>query len=318
MNKLARKLVLSVLSVVLTVVALGTTTFAWFTLTNTSVVQPFNANVVADTGIEVAVGMPLISDPVLLNWKSVITTQDMTNYLNAKYPAGFAFNHVTSANGRTFTDLEGEGVTSGYIEIPLHFRSNNSTIINWTNVVVESPTASWRTGVTFIDSIGEERVAGGTFEVNAADAVRISITGNHQVSDGDGGFIPTNVTVAYENPASEPNRNTILGAKVNADFRGNEVPEGSGEFVGVNGSTNYYYKVNNMLPNGAGSVNTVGTIQALTSGTKILDMVENPSVMPEAKYYGVVTIRIWIEGWDGEAYNSILGRVITTSFRFAA
>jgi len=60
MNKIARKLVLSILTVVLTVAALGTTTFAWFTLTNTSVVQPFQAQIVSDTGIEIAIGQPTV------------------------------------------------------------------------------------------------------------------------------------------------------------------------------------------------------------------------------------------------------------------
>lgn len=299
MNKLARKLVLSVLSVVLTVVALGTTTFAWFTLTNTSVIQPFEAEIVADTGIEIAIGTPGIGDPVLLEWKTVLTTQDIYDFIDAAYPGGFQFTHVSSTNGVSFTDLEGVGVTDGYLEIPLHFRSDNETEINWTQVVVSSPTASWITGVSFTDSLGNARVAGSSFSVNAADAVRVSVTGNI------GG---SNATTAYENPVSEPARNTVLGANAAADF--------SNGTVGANGSTNYYYQVNNTLPTGTASVTTVATETAI-SNTKVLDMVTNP-VMPEALYYGVVTVRIWLEGWDGEAYNSLLGRVITTSLRFAA
>ena len=299
MNRLARKLVLSVLSVVLTVVALGTTTFAWFTLTNTSVVQPFNADIVADTGIEIAIGMPGVADPTLLQWKTVITTQDIYNFIEAAYPAGFEFTHVSSTNGVLFTDLEGASVTDGFLEIPLHFRSDNETEINWTQVVVSSPTAGWMTGVTFVDSLGNTRVAGSTFNVNAADAVRVSVTGN---------IAGSNATTAYENPASEPIRNTVLGANTNADL--------SNGGVGANGSTNYYYQVNNVLPTGAATVTTVATVTSI-SNTKVLDMVTNP-VMPEAVYYGVVTVRIWLEGWDAEAYNSLLGRVITASLRFGA
>ena len=56
MTKLTRKLLLSVLTVVLTVVALGTTTFAWFTLTNTAQIQSFDAEIIADSGIEIAIG----------------------------------------------------------------------------------------------------------------------------------------------------------------------------------------------------------------------------------------------------------------------
>jgi len=74
--------------------------------------------------------------------------------------------------------------------------------------------------------------------------------------------------------------------------------------------------VNEMLPAGVNTVTTVATVTSISS-TKVLDMVLNP-VMPTHAFYGVVTVRVWIEGWDAEAYNSILGRVITTSFRFAA
>jgi hypothetical protein len=36
----------------------------------------------------------------------------------------------------------------------------------------------------------------------------------------------------------------------------------------------------------------------------------------EADYFGQVMIRVWLEGWDANAYNSILSRIITTSFEF--
>lgn len=308
MNRLARKLVLSVLSVVLTVVALGTTTFAWFTLTNTSVVQPFNAQIVADTGIQVAVGMPGV-EPEFLQWKTTITATDISNYISAAYPAGFEFTHVTSTNGVSFTSLEGVGVTSGYLQIPLHFRSNNVQAINWTQVSITSPDAQWTTGRTFVDSLGTTRVAGSTFTVNAADAVRVSVTGNQQIGLVDDLPVYGNVTVAYENPTTEPARNTVLYDASTTDFYNGG--------VGANGSTNYYYAVNAMLPQGYDSVSTVATQTSVVS-TKVLDMIENPAVMPDATYYGVITLRIWIEGWDAEAYNSILSRVITSSFRFAA
>ncbi len=318
MNKLARKLVLSVLSVVLTVVALGTTTFAWFTLTNTSVIQPFEAQIVADTGIEIAIGMPGVA-PADLNFKSVITTQDVYDYMNAVYGASaFRFSHVSSINGRDFTTLEGVSTTptgGGYLEIPFHFISDNETVINWTQVVVTSGAAAWVTGTTFVDSLGTTRVAGGSFQVDAADAVRVSVSGTQLVetAPGSGVFEPVNMTTVYENPASEPARNTVLGGNNEADFTNGGLATG----VGNNGSTNYYYRVNNTLPFGADSVTTAPSETSIVS-TKVLDMVTNEAVYPEATYYGVITVRIWIEGWDAEAYNSILSRIITTSLRFAA
>ena len=128
MNKIARKLVLSILTVVLTVAALGTTTFAWFTLTNTSVVQPFQAQIVSDTGIEIAVGQPTVS-PLDLNWVTTLTTAEITAYIEEAYLGAFKFNMVTTVDGAAFNAL-GIGAlvptTAGYLEIPLNFRSNTA------------------------------------------------------------------------------------------------------------------------------------------------------------------------------------------------
>ena len=90
MNKIARKLVLSALTVVLTVVALGTTTFAWFTLTNTAVVQPFQASIVADTGIEVSL------DGV--DWYTTLTEELIEQYILDTYET-FQFTHLTTTTG---------------------------------------------------------------------------------------------------------------------------------------------------------------------------------------------------------------------------
>ena len=214
MNSITRKLVLSVLTVVLTVIALGTTTFAWFTLTNTSVIQPFEAQVVSDTGIEVAVGA-VGSDPILdLTWKTVITTQDIYDYIESVYGVdAFRFGHVTTPNGYDFYDLNGLSTTSGYLEIPLNFRSDNEQQIMWEAVTLSSTPASYLTGVTFTDSLGTLRTAGGTFTANLADAMKISVTGI--VNRGT----TTSGTTAFENPAG--GTNTYSGGFTNKDLRTN-------------------------------------------------------------------------------------------------
>ena len=50
MSSIARKLVLSVVAVLISVLAFGTTTFAWFTITNVSEVQEFQSDIVVDNG----------------------------------------------------------------------------------------------------------------------------------------------------------------------------------------------------------------------------------------------------------------------------
>ena len=56
MKKLTQKLVLSVITMALVVVALGTSTFAWFTLQNTASLEQFSGQVTAGEGMEVSLG----------------------------------------------------------------------------------------------------------------------------------------------------------------------------------------------------------------------------------------------------------------------
>ena len=315
MNKITRKLVLSVLSVVLTVIALGTTTFAWFTITNTASVQPFEANVIADSGIQIAIGN---GEPLTLEWKTTLTTQDIIDYMTLTYGLdGFRFNHVTTPDGKNFFTLGvdgiGDGTTSGYLTLPLHFRSDSTSKINWSYVSLTGAEASFTTRVAFTDSKGELRNANSSLLVNPADAMRISITGN-QLVDVEGTPTPTSKTLAYENP--ESNTNTVLGGLFEEDLRG-ETEEVLGEptYIGVNGAQNYFYRSNAVLPGGSQSVTTVSTIFEL-SNNLILDMASGQSAVADAEYYGQVTVRIWFEGWDAEGYNALLGRTILASFRF--
>ena len=54
MKNLTRKLMLSIVAIALVVIALGTSTFAWFTLSNKASVGQFNAEVTAGQGMELS------------------------------------------------------------------------------------------------------------------------------------------------------------------------------------------------------------------------------------------------------------------------
>ncbi|MDO9628831.1 MAG: hypothetical protein Q7I99_02930 [Acholeplasmataceae bacterium] len=307
MNKMTRKLVLSILTVVLTVVALGTTTFAWFTITNTATVQPFQAEIIADQGIEIAIGN---GDPMTLEWKTTLTTLDIYNYMEATYGVdGFRFNHVTTPDGRNFYTLGttgvGDGTVVGYLQLPIHFRSDSTSQINWTYVSLTGTQTSFTTRVAFTDSKGVSHTANSSLNVNPADAIRISITGMV------GGLTATK---AYENPVSATN--TVLGFNENSDFRGTtEDVQGVPTYIGTNGAQNYFYRSNAILPGASDAVNTVLTQQTIESEL-VLDMASGQTLVSDTEYYGQVTVRIWFEGWDAEGYNALLGKKITASFRF--
>ena len=299
MNKLARKLVLSVLTVVLTVIALGTTTFAWFTLTNTASIQAFNAQIISDSGIEIAIGDLDTANPITLDWKTSLTPQDIYNYLEEIYGVdGFRFNHVSTEDGLVFYTLGETAQTEinhgeGFIVLPIHFRSDTIANINWTNVELSSTEFTFNnTFVTYTDSKGVEIAQGSTTLMNAADAMRISIL--NAAKD--------NMIVAYENPVSDTN--TELGA------------------VGIslenaNGAGSFYRAVTSVDPFGANAVTTVATITTLVSNAQqVLTMTSGNVATAGKDYYGMIHVVVWFEGWDAEAFNAMLEKVITISLTF--
>lgn len=307
MSRMTRRLLLSIITVVLTIAALGSTTFAWFTITNIATVQPFQAQVISDEGIEIAIGT---GDPLTLEWKTTLTVQDIYDYINATYGANtFRFNHVTSPDGRTFYSLgtsgQGNTTTEGFLRLPLHFRSDSTPEINLTQLSLSGVASTFTTRVGFTDSKGVYRAPNSALNVNPADAFRVSLTGT---------ISGVTTTVAYENPLSETN--TVLGELVAADLRGTtEDVQGVPTYIGVDGAQNYYYRSNAILPGGIDAVTVVETVQSVGS-IKILDLTAGSLLTADAEYYGSIYVNVWFEGWDAEGYNALLDSIIALSMRF--
>jgi hypothetical protein len=315
MTKMTRKLMLAVLTVVVTLVTLGTTTFAWFTLTNTSVIQGFDANIIADSGIEIALAN-FGTDPEDLVWKTTLTKDDVETYLASSSFA--AFDSVTSQDGRIFYQKGedsatgvgslGASTTAGVVSLPIHFRSANATEIFWSDVTLTSGVQNWRAPIAFTDSKGNNWILGDQVPTDAADAMRVSVTGSNLLGDP--------ITVVYQNGNSDTN--TVLAQHTNVDFT--VAPY-------VNGALSYYHAITALYPGSSKTVTTANAVTTLITDntdplnpeySKVLDMTSGNEATYGQSYYGRITVRIWFEGWDQEAYNALLSRMITTSFRFVA
>jgi hypothetical protein len=300
MSKLARKLVLSVLTVVLTVAALGTTTFAWFTLTNTTVIQPFEVSVTESTGFQMAIGNPTVGEENLLVWVNVLTAADIEEYIALTYGA-LKLNAVTSTDGVTFStvDMNASSITtSGYLTLPINFRSEQELQIQWTNVTFPGSTLLWEADQPFVTAKNQPVVSGDDFEIFPADAVRVAIVGN----------VPT---VAYELP------NSVTNVVLDGDGLAQDLSYLTvvGDNLGAAGNLNYYANKNGgVLPVGSNAVTVLNTITAIANNP--IHNLEASATAGQA-YYGKVMIRIWIEGWDANMYDSVLSAVINVGFSFA-
>lgn len=330
MTKITRKLLLSIITVVLTVVALGTTTFAWFTLTNTASIQEFEAEIIADSGIEIAIGALNTGDLNNLTWKTVITPEDIYEFFGGTTVEALSLlNHLTSPDGINFYTLNtttmGGTVGGGFIEIPIHFRSDSADTITWTQASISGETQTdWRVDVPFIDAQGINRLVGSEMSINPADAIRMSIQGTVAGDDEH--------VVAYENPAA--GTNVRLGAGGNFGTNVYTDPDDTGtpptEYaIGVddyvasnpsayaNGSYQYFFNKNEgTVPLwGIEAVSTVET-ELVINGQTVTELSNTHETTLPQTYYGNIVIRIWLEGWDANSFDAQLARSIAVRFEF--
>jgi hypothetical protein len=301
MNKLMRKLSISILAVVFAVVAMGATTFAWFTITNTAKINQFEVEVTAGSGFEIAVtnvgGAPSA-------WKSTITKAEVEAAIG-----NVVLKDLTSTDGATFYPISeigvdvngtddyklGDAVTNGYVEFEVHFRSKaqGTVALNMTE--------------TDITSTGKTKVA----DVAFAEAY----TGNES-------FLATDNVTAYA-------MNAVRMAIIETDTLILEKKAATGNVDGTldntrgfgkdhtKGALAYYIAKNQIDITG---IDLSGLAEPITQEfgdtactTKIADIATGPS---NEWYTGKITVRIWLEGWDAECLNVIFNDHLKVNIQF--
>lgn len=123
----------------------------------------------------------------------------------------------------------------------------------------------------------------------AADSTRISVKGTNASA------------VIFESPISASN--SVLGSF-------------SGDITNANGAVNYFIAKTQYPPIGAPTVSIPNTF----TSNDDLDNIALVTLNTEDGAYniGTVTIRIWVEGWDPDCFNSVLGDTITVGLVFEA
>lgn len=301
MRKLTTKLLFAIISVAFALVALGTTTFAWFTLSDTATVSTFDAQITAGEGIEIS-----------LDGTNYYTTIPATEIQNKINQLNVELKDVTSNDGKQFfylnsgtaIDYTSFGTAKKpYIEFDLFFRSPSATGVILNNyeftskhvVQVEYPEnsgemveqvvegISWPADVTFTNSFGVEVTAGTPATYYAHAALRMSLTPvNNESSEEE-------TAVVYQAP-EVTGKNKAIGA----------TPIG-------NGMVDYYNKKNSDNPLDIDDGEIANALTA-PSGSDLITLTANT---PQK-----VRVRIWIEGWDPDTFNAILNAKINVKMVF--
>lgn len=293
MKKLTRKLFISILSMAFAVIAIGTTTFAWITISTTAEVDTFDANVEAGAG------------GIELSWDG--STGWTTLLLNAKdhYNTGFkGFSDIcydrSNGNSEGFYDMKINGQTAVKETIA---DGNNEKYVTFTFYVKNT---NANTPITL-------KVTGTTFDSYAAGGVN---TPNPFVSDIAFSYGESvNVTAASEvsqfvvaNAArmmiKAGNSSPVIYEKAAVD--GNTV---HAEIDQTKGAAHAYFKAKNY---------NFGTLSNSEYDTYKNNQEAELCTIQGGAEPVAITVTIWIEGWDNECHANILSQVLKSSISLEA
>lgn len=300
MKNLSKKLLLSILSIALVVIALGTSTFAWFTLSNQASVGTFNAEVTAGEGMELSLDGTTWFSTIPTD---VINEQILNDYAASNYNGTTnrpMLSVVTANESLAFTKLNSaqDGyiqavANTDYIQLKIWVRAVGLTKINITEIVLEGTETLWKSDTApFTGANGLEVANGAEFLVSAKNAARIGIVP----------ITPIGTNFVYEHPATTTtgtiSGNTVLGGPLT---------------LPTNGQADYFLK-----KSGAG-VPEIGTLKVYPS-TPITDSTTGVQVLglTTGAIYNTAefNLLVWFEGFDPDTYNSVSALPLTISLKF--
>lgn len=309
MTKLSRKLLLSIVTVALALVTLGATTFAWFTLSTRAEVQEFEVDVTSGAGIEISADGE--------SYSNFIKAEDIYAAIN-EAGSSIVLDHVTSPDGIKFTTIgfdEQDGkvhfnnpAASGWTEFKLWFRSPEKDVKVYMlkNTTVTSTGITWMADAEFKLKSTDTSLTevGDTYTLYGANAVRISTTEN-TVTPSESGFSYTPGTSAKVFELGHTEDDQKLGTTIKTGY----------------GSVAYYNSKNSNNPITPTDNDKLPTVYDYEKLPKLEDL--NKPDFPETYvpvatltavsnisgttlYYGQITVRIWLEGWDPDMFNAIM------------
>jgi hypothetical protein len=359
MKNLTRKLLASVFVMIFALVAVATTTYAWFTIGNEVNVDKIDVNVKADSG-------DLTFRAVDYSGDTATETTKTSDYLKQLswadiYQSAFGaaqgatdadklnIDAVTSLDGQTFNKIvdpsgsydsghvqpifaptsENYMLTSaGYLSFKLEFKSSAPGYLVLTNKTAVTTTAVTKNIEADIDYTGTKAGTDGKIAANSSltvdpkDALRIS-------------FVNTQLTkaVIYNPTSANDHQGAASETVAIAGIGTKETPATT-----TNLAVQYYKSVwkNNktVSDNLISALNSDGaTINALnytnnaTAFPASTDLVSTNLETYRTSKYIVgffsaanstisLTVNVWMEGWDADCFNFILGQNILINLGF--
>lgn len=284
MRKLTRKLFISILSMAFAVIAIGTTTFAWITISTTADINQFQATVETGAG-----GIELSLDKQTWTNSLDITENDFENFkgelsdVTLTDAASETFKElVINNNTATYADIDGQ---LPYIKIQFWVRNTNPATGNELNVSIAQNSVVFG-GTEPTSYLPDVDVTGFMGETGRKSMTNLCASNAARMMATDG----TN-RVLYQKDgnalATTTDQNT-LGSSTSG-FAYNYFTAKGISFGDLSAPTGLDYKVPSVSDQ---------TIISNLGSTEVL-----------------VTLYVWIEGWDNECHADILKDQLTVSLK---
>jgi hypothetical protein len=300
MRRKNKKLIFSILGLIIAAAVAVTSTYAWLSMNSTSTIEGFNIDIgnnrkllISFTGEEGS-------------YKAYMTSADIQDYLAGKYGEDFSLYPAQSADGIAISGLGGE--EASYISFDLYFQSNVKSDIyldaNPDATYVRSSRKSG-SGVGYVrawkdipaGSYGQHGhiQSGQEIVAHAKDAVRISFMGQE------------GAVIWYPNPHTGYNKDINLHDEPGFEPK-NLALDYLNEVYGYDLTAPEYYLNKNFSTN---------FYNPQTGNYIITDKLLSLEYDVEREAYCArLTVNIWLEGWDGDCFDSITEDTLTIGLQF--
>lgn len=338
MKKISKKLLLSVLSMAFAIVALGTTTFAWFTT---------NATVKATTKINVQ----STTDSLLISndgssWSSSVSFDLTASAVGAQQTHGagsqlgavtyrLAKDATTLSTSDTFTDLEKLeeyaastdadktlNTSDDYKQISFYLRCSSA------NKKVSVASDTWTTtNITKYNNTVEFTYGDNTTKVNknenlyvsAINALRAVVDVSELVAWNSDNMTGCSSMDSLDQitRVEMSRKNQIYGYNDEASKSGEETVKNYGQSLAGNNAANSY--INAVLGKTIGTGDLVAdtkyaAMEPTTVGLAGAELAEKT----DANCIFKVTITYWLEGFDADCFDAIFGQTLENVLTFKA
>ena len=305
-----QKLLISAITLVFAVIAVVSSTYAWFTMNSVNTVS--NLDFTATTGE--GLYMSLTGEDG--TWKTELKEEDFakTGVPTAKYFDGQAhLSPVTykydSVEGFTKYAKTGTPISANadkdYIVFTIKFRSATATSVKVTDLSVTSPayTETFKLETTPADvAVGEfwaqynDPANGVVLNTTLANAARVMISGARtQVFDPNPTAQYGGIADSYDNSLSHQ-----------------YITKVSSSTAGV---IQQNYTWGNIFKDYAAALSNEYMVELTQKGSTVDGefVLSNPN---DAWYYGELTFTLWIEGFDNDCFDILLGQSLAINFKF--